>query len=322
MKHSTLCLFLAGLLTSGACAVAAEYPDRAVKVVVPASPGGGADFVTRILSVKLGEIMGQPIVVENRAGASGTIAADLVAKSTPNGYTLLMAQSTSAVIAPHLYKKLSYDPINDLTPVTLVALVPNMLVVNPSVPAKTVKEFIALARAKPGMLNFGSSGKGAPSHLAGESFKRAAGVDMVHVPYKGAGPAVNALISGEIQVMFAPMVSVLPHVKSGRLKAIAVTSAERSQSAPEIPTIAESGLPDFEINSWFGLFVPANTPGAIIDRLHRDTAAALKNPDVIARYASEGAEPGGNTPAQFSAFVRAEYVKYGKVVKDSGAQLE
>jgi tripartite-type tricarboxylate transporter receptor subunit TctC len=274
------------------------------------------------VGVKLGELVGQSVVVENRAGASGTIAADGTAKSPGDGYTVLMGQSTSIVIAPQLYPKLPYDTLRDLKPVTLVAEVPNVMVVHPSVPANTVKELIALAKAKPETLNFGSSGNGAPSHLAGEMFKSATGTRLVHVPYKGAGPAVNALIAGEIQVMFAPIVAVLPQVKAGRLRALGVTSAKRSAAAPDLPTLAETGLTGYEISSWFGLFVPASTPAAVVDKLFKETNRVLKSPDVIERFAKEGAEPVGSTPAEFNNYVRTEFVKYNKVIKDNGIKAD
>ena len=303
-------------------AQANDYPAKPIRLVVPAAPGGGADFLARIVGVKLGELVGQSVVVENRAGASGTIAADGTAKSAGDGYTVLMGQSTSIVIAPQLYPKLPYDTLRDLKPVTLVAEVPNVMVVHPSVPANTVKELIALAKAKPEMLNFGSSGNGAPSHLAGEMFKSATGTRLVHVPYKGAGPAVNALIAGEIQVMFAPIVAVLPQVKSGRLRALGVTSAKRSAAAPDLPTLAEAGLAGYEISSWFGLFVPASTPAAVVDKLFKETTRVLKSPDVIERFAKEGAEPVGSTPADFNNYVRTEFVKYNKVIKDNGIKAD
>jgi tripartite-type tricarboxylate transporter receptor subunit TctC len=303
-------------------AQANDYPAKPIRLVVPAAPGGGADFLARIVGVKLGELVGQSVVVENRAGASGTIAADGTAKSAGDGYTVLMGQSTSIVIAPQLYPKLPYDTLRDLKPVTLVAEVPNVMVVHPSVPANTVKELIALAKAKPEMLNFGSSGNGAPSHLAGEMFKSATGTRLVHVPYKGAGPAVNALIAGEIQVMFAPIVAVLPQVKSGRLRALGVTSAKRSAAAPDLPTLAETGLTGYEISSWFGLFVPASTPAAVVDKLFKETSRVLKSTDVIERFAKEGAEPVGSTPADFNNYVRAEFVKYNKVIKDNNIKAD
>ncbi|MDP3799523.1 MAG: tripartite tricarboxylate transporter substrate binding protein [Polaromonas sp.] len=311
----------AAFLLAGA-AFANDYPVKPVRLLVPAAPGGGADFLARIVGLKLGEAMGQPVVIDNRAGASGTIAADATAKAAADGYTVLMGQSTSIVIAPQLYQKLNYDTLRDLIPVTLVAEVPNVLVVHPSVSATSVKDLIAMARAKPDLINFASSGNGAPSHLAGEMFKAAAGVKLTHVPYKGAGPAVNGLIAGEIQVMFAPIVAVLPHVKSGRLRALAVTSAARSAAAPELPTLAESGLAGYDISSWFGLFVPARTPAPVVDRLYRETSRILKSQDVIERFAKEGAEPVGSTPVHFNAYVRQEFVKYTKVIKDNGIKSD
>lgn len=298
------------------------YPNKTVRLIVPAAPGGGADFLARIVSTKLAEQTGQTFVVDNRSGASGTIAADATAKAAPDGYTVLLGQSTSIAIAPHLYQKLGYDTLRDLRAVTLVAEVPNILVVHPSVPASNVKELIALAKSKPNLLNFGSAGNGAPSHLAGEMFKGAAGVNMVHVPYKGAGPAVNDLLAGQIQVMFAPMVAVLPQVKAGRLKALAVTSAKRSPAVPELPTLSEAGLTGFEIVSWFGFFVPAATPQAVVDKLHTETVKALKSPDTIERFAKEGAEPEGNTPAEFALYVQQEYARYAKVVKDNNIKAD
>lgn len=313
---------LAGCVAQQVRAQAMPYPTKPVRLIVPATPGGGADFLARIMGVRLQEQTGQTFVIDNRAGASGTIAADITAKAAGDGYTVLLGQSTSVAIAPHLYAKLPYDTLRDLRPVTLVAEVPNMLVVHPGVPAKTVKDLIQLAKSKPSTLNFGSAGNGAPSHLAGEMFKSAAGVDMVHVPFKGAGPAVNALVAGQIQVMFAPMVAVLPQVKSGRLTGLAVTSAKRSPAAPEAPTLIESGLDGLSIVSWFGFFVPASTPGAVVDKLHQETARALKNADTVERFAKEGAEPSGMGPAGFATYVAQESARYAKVLKDNDIKLD
>jgi tripartite-type tricarboxylate transporter receptor subunit TctC len=318
----TCALSLLALAGQPAQAQTGAYPNKPVRLIVPASPGGGADFLARIVSTRLQEQTGQSFVVDNRSGASGTIAADATAKSAPDGYTVLLGQSTSIAVAPHLYPKLPYDTLRDLRAVTLVAEVPNILVVHPGLGVNTVKELIALAKAKPGTLNFGSAGNGAPSHLAGEMFKGAAGVTMTHVPYKGAGPAVNDLLAGQIQVMFAPMVAVLPQVKAGRLKALAVTSAKRSQAVPELPTLAESGLDGFAIVSWFGFFVPVATPQAVVDRLHAETLKALKNPETIERFAKEGAVPEGSTPAEFLVYVQQEYARYAKVVKDNNIKAD
>lgn len=310
--------FLAGAAGLGTAHAQGDYPSKPIKLIVPAAPGGAADFFARLVGPKLAEVMGQSVVIENRAGASGTIAADMTAKAPADGYTVLIGQSTSMVVAPHMYPKLNYDTNKDLAPVTLVAEIPNVLVVHPSVPANNVQELINLARAKPDTLNYGSSGNGAPTHLAGEMFEIATGAKIRHVPYRGAGPATNALLAGEVQLMFGPAVAVMPQVRSGRIRALAVTSATRSGAAPELPTLAEAGLKDFEITSWFGLFVPANTPPAIVDRLHRETAKVLKMPDIQERLAKEGAAAGGNAPAAFRTFVRAEFDKFGKLVKSKG----
>jgi tripartite-type tricarboxylate transporter receptor subunit TctC len=314
-------LCAAGITLAGTAA-SQDFPAKPIRLLVPAAPGGGADFLARIIGTKLGESLGQSVIIDNRAGASGTIAAGATAKAEPDGYTMLLGQSTSMVIAPQLMQKLPYDTLRELSPVTLVAEVPNVLVVHPSVAANTVAELIALAKAKPNSLNFASAGNGAPSHLAGEMFKTATATTLTHVPYKGAGPAVNALIASEVQVMFAPIVAVLPHVKSGRLKALAVTSAARSKAAPELLTLAEAGLKGYEISSWFGLFVPTGTPPVVIDRLYRETAAVLKLPDVIERFAKEGAEPVGSSPANFQKYVRVEFDKYTQVIKDNNIKAD
>ena len=306
------------LAAMGSLHAQANYPNKAIRLVVPAAPGGAADFFARLVGPKLAEALGQSVVIENRSGASGTIAADLVAKSAGDGYTVLIGQSTSVVVAPHMYAKLNYDTRKDLTPITLVAEIPNVLVVHPSVPVNSVQDLINLGRSKPDTLNYGSSGNGAPTHLAGEMFEMATGAKIRHVPYRGAGPATNALLAGEVQVMFGPAVAVMPQVRSGRIKALAVTSAARSAVALELPTLAESGLKDFEITSWFGLFVPSGTPAAVVDKLHRETAKVLRLPDVQERFAKEGATAGGNAPAAFAEFVRAEYDKFGKLVKSKG----
>lgn len=313
------CLRLAGgaaLLSVAGIALADTYPSKPIRLLVPAAPGGGADFLARVVGPSLAEALGQSVVIENRSGASGTIAAEATAKAAGDGYTMLLGQSTSIVMAPHMYGKLGYETLRDLRPVTLVAEVPNVLVVNSSLPVRSVADLVALAKAKPDTLNYGSAGKGAPSHLAGELFEIATGAKMQHVPYRGAGPAVNALLAGEIQAMFAPMVAVLPQIKGGRLRALAVTSARRSSATPDLPTLAESGLKDFEITSWFGFFVPASTPAAVVDKLHLETAKVLRQAGVVERLGREGAEPVGNTPAEFNTYVRAEYAKFGKLIKD------
>jgi tripartite-type tricarboxylate transporter receptor subunit TctC len=298
------------------------YPQQSIRLVVPAEPGGAADFIARLISPVLSASLGQAVVVENKSGASGTIAGNLVAKSKPNGYTLLMAQNTSIVIAPHLYKHLPYDTLKDLAPVSLVISVPNILVVNPNVPAKTVSEFIALAKAKPGSFSYGSAGIGSPSHIAGEMFDKDAGVQMLHVPYQGSAPAVTALLGNQIPAMFAPITAVLPLVRANQLRALGVTTAGRLPSLPNIPTIAESGVPGFDINSWFGLFAAANTPPEIIARLNRAVAEALKDPRVSAAIAKMASAPVGNSSAAFTALVRIEDQQYADLLKKIGPQLQ
>jgi len=319
---TTSVIMIGGAVGVNLSAVAQNYPNKPIKIMVPATAGGGADFIARTLSVQLGEYLGESIVIENKSGASGTIAAEYVSKSPPNGYLVLMAQSTSMVIAPHLYKSLNYDTIKDLQAVTQVAQMPFILAVNAKLPVNNIKEFITYAKANPGKLNFSTSGNGAGSHLAGEMFNSATGAKMVHVPYKGAGPALNAVVAGEVEVAFIPIVAALPLVKDGRLKALAVTTAARSMAAKDLPTLAEAGLPGYDINTWFGMFVPANTPAPIVDLLYKETSRALKQPEIRERFLKEGADPIGSTPAEFSALVKAEFVKFAKVVKDSGAKLE
>jgi tripartite-type tricarboxylate transporter receptor subunit TctC len=297
-----------------------KYPQQMIRLIVPASPGGGADSIARLINPGLTASLGQPVVVENKSGASGTIAGALVAKSKPNGYTLLMAQSTSIVIAPHIYEHLSYNTLKDLVPVTQVVRVPNILVINPQVPAKTVAEFIALAKTKPGAFNFGSAGIGSPSHVAGEMFDKQTNIQMLHVPYQGSGPAVVALLANQIHAMFAPITAVLPLIKSNRLRALGVTTADRQAALPEIPTIAESGVPGFDINSWFGVFVAAGTPPEIIARLNRDIVQVLKDPKVASAIAQQASQPVGNSPQEFATLVHNENQQFSKLIKELGTQ--
>lgn len=297
------------------------YPQQTIRLVVPAAPGGGADFIARLMSPGLSASLGQSVVVENKAGASGTIAGGLVAKSKPNGYTLLMAQSTSIVIAPHIYQELPYNTLKDLIPVTQVISVPNILVVNPLTPAKTVAEFIALAKSKPGAFSFGSAGIGSPSHVAGEMFDKQTNVKMVHVPYQGSGPAVTALLANQIQVMFAPITAVLPIIKANKLRALGVTTAARQTALPDLPTIAESGVPGFDINSWFGIFVAARTPPEIVARLNRDIAQVLKDPRVASAIAQQASQVVGNSPQEFATLVRNEDQQFATLLKGIGTQM-
>ena len=310
------------ILTPQAVAAADAYPSRPVRFVVAFPPGGGTDIIARSIAQKLAERIAQQVVVDNRPGAGGNIGTDIVAKSAPDGYTLLMGSAGPLAINASLFAKMPFDPIKDLAPVTLAASTPNVLVVHPSLRAATVKELIALAKARPGEINFASSGHGTPAHLAGELFNSMAGVRMVHVPYKGAAPALADLLGGQVQLMFSTMPPALPHVKAGKLRALAVTSAKRSPAAPELPTVDEIALPGFEANTWHGVVVPAGTPGAVVARLNREIVAILHLPDVIERLSGQGAEPVGSTPEEFAAYIRAETVKWARVVRESGAKAE
>jgi tripartite-type tricarboxylate transporter receptor subunit TctC len=320
----TLPFFLVlALMLVCAGASAQSYPSRPIRLVVPYPPGGPLDIMARAIGQKLTEAWSQPVVVDNRAGAGGNIGADLVAKSPADGYTLLMGAVATHAINPTLYGKIPYDPVKDFAPVALVAQVPNILVVNPSVPAKSVRELIELARARPGYLNFGSGSTGSTGHLAGELFKTMAGVEMVHIPYKGGAPAMADLLAGQVQLMFDNLANALPNVRAGRLRALAVTTLARSPAMPDLPTIAESGLPGFDLTTWFGLMVPAGTPPEIVVKLNAEIVRALNAKDMRERLEKMGAEPpANNTPEHFAAFIRAEAAKYAKVVKDSGAKVE
>jgi tripartite-type tricarboxylate transporter receptor subunit TctC len=300
-------------------ALAQDYPHKPIKMITPYPPGGPTDVLARAISQKLSEKLGQPIVIDNRPGASGMIGADLVAKAPPDGYTLL-ANASIHVINPSLYKSPPYDAIKDFAPVSLIAEVPLVVVVNANLGVKTVKELIAKAKASP--LNFASSGNGSAPHLAGEAFKIATGVDMQHIPYKGSGPAITDLIGGQVSLMFDSLPSSMPHIKSGRLVAIAVTTKKRSSALPNVPTVAESGVPGFDVSTWYGIWAPAATPPAIVHRVSSEVAAVVRIPEVRARLAELGAEAVGNTPEEFTAYNRSELTKWAKIVKDSGATVD
>ena len=303
------------------------WPAKPVRIIVPFPPGGTTDIVARSIGVELQRMWQQPVVIENRPGAGGNIGADQVAKSPPDGYTLLMGTVGTHAINQALYtqsgSKMSFDPVRDFVPITLVAGVPNVMVINPKLPVNTVTEFIAYGKEHPGQLNMASSGNGTSIHLSGELFKTMTGVYMVHFPYRGSAPALTDLITGNMNVMFDNLPSALPHIKSGRLKALAVTSRVRSPALPNVPTVEEAaGLKGFEASSWFGLFAPAGTSRAIVDKVQSDVAKALSNPEVRERFVAQGAEPGGNTPEQFAAFIRAESDKWTRVVKFSNAKVD
>ena len=298
------------------------YPMKPVRMVVPFPAGGATDIVGRLIAQKLSESWGQQVIVDNRGGAGGTIGSDVAAKSPPDGYTMLLGTSSTHAIAPSLYSKLPYDPVRDFLPVTLVASATILLAVHPSLPAKNVRELIALAKKQPNALSFASSGNGGISHLIGEHFKALGGIQMLHVPYKGDTPALVDLVSGQVHLMFGTAVSFLPYVKSGRLNALAVTNPRRSPIVPNVPTVAESGLPGFEALQWFGVFVPAGTSRDIVARLNMDIVKSARLPDVRERMTGLGADVVGSTPEEFAAFQKADAAKWAKVVKESGAKIE
>jgi tripartite-type tricarboxylate transporter receptor subunit TctC len=306
----------------GMQAHAQAYPSQPIKIIVPFTAGGTTDILARTIGQKLSEAWRQPVIVENRPGAGGNIGADVVAKAKPDGYTILMGTIGTQSINSSLYAKMPYDAAKDFAPVTLVAMVPNVLVVNPAVNAKTVRELVALAKAKPGELNFASSSTGGSPHLSGEMFKQMTGADIVHVPYKGSAPAITDLLGGQVSLMFDNLPSALPQVKAGKLRALAVTSARRSQAAPDIPTLAESGVPGYEVDSWFGILAPAGTPKEIVNQLNAEVVRILKIPQVRERLLEQGAEPVGDTPEHFAEHIRKETVKWARVVKASGAKAD
>jgi tripartite-type tricarboxylate transporter receptor subunit TctC len=306
---------------------AQTWPSKPVRIIVPFPPGGTTDIVARSIGVELQRMWQHPVVIENRAGAGGNIGADAVAKSPGDGYTLLMGTVGTHAINQALYaqsgSKMSFDPAKDFVPITLVAGVPNVMVINPKLPVNSVAEFIAYAKARPGQLNMASSGNGTSIHLTGELFKTVTETYMVHFPYRGSAPAVTDLITGNMNVMFDNLPSALPHIKSGRLRALAVTSRTRSPALPDVPTIEEAaGLKGFDASSWFGLFAPAGTPRTVVDKIQADVAKALSQPAVRERFVAQGADPGGNTPDQFAAFIRAETEKWTRVVKFSNAKVD
>jgi tripartite-type tricarboxylate transporter receptor subunit TctC len=322
-KLGALCAALGLALGAHACNAQAQtpYPTKPVRILVGAPAGGGTDIIARALADKLAEPLKQAVLVENRPGASNTIAAELTAKAPPDGHTLLAATNTGQAIAPHLLK-LSFDPIKDLTPIALIVVVPNVLAINNNIPAKDVKELVALIKAKPGEFKYASSGVGSTQHLAGEGFAFLTGTKMVHVPYKGSSQAHLDLIAGEVQIMFDTTSSSIGHIRSGKLKPLAVTSAARSAELPNVPTLAEAGFPGFEMTTWYGLYVTAGTPKDVVARLQAEVARIIKLPDVQARLKGLGGEPGNMSPAQFAELNRAEYERFGKLIKDANIKIE
>jgi tripartite-type tricarboxylate transporter receptor subunit TctC len=301
---------------------AQAYPSRPIRLVVPFPPGGSADILGRALGQKLGEGLGQSVVVENRPGAGTAIAAELVAKAAPDGYTLMLGTVSSHAINPALNPKLPFDPLRDFTPIAPVAAIPFALLVHPSVPARTLPEFVGYARSKPGKLDYSSAGSGTSNHLAGELFEAMTGTHMVHIPYRGSAPALQDLIAGRVSVMFDLVLTAAPHVRSGAVRALAVTGAKRSAALPDVPTVAESGLPGYEVSAWFGVFGPAGLPQPVVDRLNAEIARALAAPDLQQRLASQGAETLAGSPDQFAAYLKGEVAKWAKVVRNAGVQPE
>ena len=298
------------------------YPARPIRFIVPFTPGGSGDIFARPVAQKMSESLGQQVIVENRPGSGGVIGTEAAAKAAPDGYTMMMGLTANVAVNPALYPKLPYDPLRDFAPVTLIASAPYVLVVPQSLPARNVKELIALARAKPGDLAYVSLGSGSMGHLSGELLASMASVKLLHVPYKTLGQAIPDLISGQVQLLFLGIASAQPHVKSGKLRAIAVSSAKRSPAMREMPTVSESGVKGFDVTGWYGAFVPAGTPQEIVARLHKEIVRVLAMPDVRDRLSGEGAELVGNSPREFDAFVRSEIVKWAKVVKLSGAKAD
>jgi tripartite-type tricarboxylate transporter receptor subunit TctC len=310
------------LLTSAFGAAAQGYPNKPVRMVVGFPPGGGTDVVARVIGQKLSEWWGQAVAVENRPGATGTIGADAVARSTPDGYTLLMGHVNSHAIAPNLFKKLPYDPIRDFAAVAYVGYVPNVLAVHPSVPAKSMRELIALAKAKPGSLHFASSGNGSTQHLAGEMFKQLAGIDMVHVPYKGSGDAIKDLLAGVVELNFDTMPPVVEHIRNGRLRGLAISTPGRLAQLPDVPTFVEEGMTGFDVTNWYGVMAPAGTPRELVARLNADINKAMRVPEVRARLERVGTQLKEQSADEFNAFMKAELVKYAKLVKAADIKID
>ena len=301
---------------------AQSYPVKPIRLIVPYPPGGATDIFGRILGARLGELLGQQVVPEQRAGAAGVLGAEAAARAAPDGYTLVVGQASNLAINQHLMSKLPYDPVKDFAPITLIATSPNLLVVHPSLPARSVNDLVALAKARPGSINYASAGNGSPGHLAAEYFKKLAKVDIVHIPYKGATPALTDVIAGQASLYFTSPIAAQPYVQSGRLRQLAVTSAQRFPPLPDVPTVAESGLRDYEIVSWWGLLAPAGVPREIIARVHAEAVKALNTAEMKERLAGQGAMVVTNTPEQFAAYIKSEIANWGRIVAVSGARMD
>jgi tripartite-type tricarboxylate transporter receptor subunit TctC len=324
MKRKLLCLsWLACAALAPGFVHAQDYPSKPIRMVVGFPPGGGTDVVARIITPKLGELLGQPVVIENRPGATGTMAAGQVAKSDPDGYTIMMGHVSVNAIAPALFKDLSYDVIKDFAPIAIAAAVPHFVVVHPSVPAKSLREMIDYVKARPGKLSYPSAGNGSMPHLAGEVFKAQAGVDLLHVPYKGSGQSMADLLGGQHVVAFDTMPASAPHVRSGKLRPLAVSSARRLPAFPDVPTAREAGLPEYVITTWYGVFAPAGTPPPIVNRLHAEIVKAMQSPEVKAKLEGIGAEGSvSRSPQDYAALVKSDTERYAKVIKDIGLKID
>jgi len=302
--------------------VSQTYPAKPVRVIIPYPPGGGNDTLGRLFAAKLSERMGQSFVVENRPGAGTMIGTEAAAKSTPDGYTILLSSIATHALSPNLYARVPYDPIKDFAPITLLGIAPTVMVVNKDLAARTLGELVSLAKAQPGNFTYASGGNGTPPHINGEVFKSVAGVDLLHVPYKGGGPALADLIAGRVHVMLDTAASAMPHVRGGRLRALAISAPQRSPEYPDVPTFAEAGLPQYETNAWYSMHAPAGTPPDIVRRLNSELVAILRDPDILARFKQLSTEPVGNSPEEFGAFVRAELDKYARIIKAANIRLD
>ena len=318
MRAAILPIFL----VLAAAPAGAAYPDKPIRMIMPYPAGGSIDTAGRAVAQKVADTFGQQIVIDNRTGAGGVIGTETAARAVPDGYTLVIGGTGTLALSPHLHRKLPYDPVRDFAPVTMLIASPYVIVVHPSVAANSVRELIALAKAKPGQINYASGGAGSAPHFASEMFNAAVGVKLTHVPYKGSTPGVIDLIGGQVQVMFTGIPSVLAYIKSNRVRALAVTGKTRTTALPDVPTVIESGVPGYVVSPWFGLLVPARTPPAIIATLHRETVKVLRSPALLERFATEGVDPVGDTPEHFAAYIKEEIVKWGKVVKDTGMRVE
>jgi tripartite-type tricarboxylate transporter receptor subunit TctC len=321
-NHSRLLAAALLLAVSPAALAQGSYPTKPVRLIVAFPPAGSTDIIARLVGQKLSERLGQQVIIDNRGGAGGMIGTELAARSTADGYTLTMGTTSTHVIAPAAYPTVKYDPVKDFTPITLVASTPYLLVVNPSVQAKTLKEFIGLMKAQPGKLNYASAGAGSTTHLAMEMLKLSSGTDIVHVPYSGNGPAGTAVLGGQVQALFGSMPAVLPQAKAGKMRPIAVGTAKRSPALPDVPTVAEQGFPGFEVSLWLGFFAPKGTPAPIMSKLYNELVAIAKSPEMKEQFERNGADPAWATPAELTKLMQAELAKYSKVIKQANIKLQ